>query len=935
MVVKKTQKSSQVSYAERVLGALTQVQREHRKQLIHVATLRAQGKPQQGIGTFDSTIVDRHDPLKLVKKNALRNREKLGPHWSSWVGKAIRKLEENGILEPSQSTVGTVLLTALGKKAIADARQSLSAMTDTSPVSVPEDLILKHLSHNTIHGAKQDRPSVRRSRDDLDNIPGVRSKRRRISTVVSPSNSQYSRMTKFQKEKENGLWLRESSPLTDLDMEEEVGKLRDELKEKQREIERITRELLEVKTSYGVMPLNQSYMPMSPEMHTRPSSPILPNSNTALRSTALGLRQTQSGSCISLLSRQPTPPRSPGAISDAISDTLDTREDGCAATSEMTTTSTELKILELKRDVASKVVSIENLETSLSKLREKFAAAERALSERDEQLSTLSSNLIKLQTDASQKALDLEQQSIELCELGSLKARLESVQSSRLADLEHELNERNILIKTISQDREKDKVELALLRESLSTVEREKETLIVRFADTETQGQKYRSEVAEQQRVAEVELQSQSLANKELEGKLEVSLNRISALDQEVRVLQQSKNTADTLLLEARNQRILASTKLQEADARNESLSSQLMMTMDEKSELQAALDIYKDCVTTLNTHLSTTGKSNCLAVSGENSAMTLRLAEGNLNEILLSQPAKSVSTFESELALSKQSSADLVPKLVAIMNERVLLLSDLDKAQATICASASSEAQIKDCLAKTTDDLVKAKDITAKVQEKLYAITDKYTFEQEQKQALMAEIELKQTELELSAQRLSRAEALTEQHQTEVVAHRAAAQELQKRMSATQDELKTLHDLFSSTQNSHSLEKQKQSARILDLEALARREGAEINTLQLQLSSTHSEKAELQKKLDEQTLELDKLIVESQRAIRLETQLAIATEKFQEAEEELLDLRSSKAADEATIETMKEMFSTHVETQTQSLAVFNSQVRFACINCN
>lgn len=60
----------------------------------------------------------------------------------------------------------------------------------------------------------------------------------------------------LQKEKENGLWLRQSSPLTDLDMEEEAERLRNELKEKQYEIERITQELLEAKR---VLPSNQSY----------------------------------------------------------------------------------------------------------------------------------------------------------------------------------------------------------------------------------------------------------------------------------------------------------------------------------------------------------------------------------------------------------------------------------------------------------------------------------------------------------------------------------------------------------------------------------------------------------------------------------------------------------------------------------------------------
>ncbi|KAG6902158.1 hypothetical protein C0995_003632 [Termitomyces sp. Mi166 len=837
--------------------------------------------------------------------------------------------EQDGFLESSKSAVGNILLTPFGKKAIADARESLSAMTNTSPASVPEDLIWKHLIHAipTSDGVKRGRPSIRQGHDESDLVSDgpARPKRRRISTLIAYSpDVQNSRVTKsqlqaelraLQKEKENGLWLRESSPLTDLDLEEEVARLRDELKEKKEEIERIKQELTEAKTNDNFIPsMNQSYRPSTPEMHTRPSSPTRPSSRMPTHSRALDLVRTHSGSCISLLSRRPTPPCSPGAASDAILDTTGIHEGGfvmqedCvqaqiavgAATSAITSISNDSKVIELERDVASRVVTIENLEAQLSQVQENLAAAQRALLERDERLSVLSTSFSNLQTDASRKTIDLERQIAELRKLESLKAGLESAQSSRLAHFQHELNERKILIKTISQDREKGSAEVALLRDSLTAAERDKSTLASRLADTETQVQNYRSEVAEQQRAADNELQSQRSANSELEGKVEALLTRISALDQEVQVLQQSKNTTSMLL--------------REAEANNESLSGQLTTTMDEKSELQAALGIYKDLVSMLYTRLKVS-----------------KIATGKRDVTPLPQQVTTASTLKSELALSKQSTNDLTAKLVTIMDERVELLSELDKTRATISASASSIAHLEDRLVTTEDDLVKAKNTAAESQAKLNATTDELNSQQERNQALVAEVELKQAEFAWLAQRLSAAESLTEQYRAELVTSRTTTQELQKQMSAAENELKTAHDLLLSTQDNHMVEIEKQATRISDLEVLAQRERTEIDALQLRLSSTQSEKVELQKQVVERTLELGKaktkLVAGSQRVTSLEAELVIATEKLQEAEEELSELRSSKAADEATIETMKEMFSTHVEKQTQSLAVLNSQI--------
>jgi hypothetical protein len=67
-----------------VLGAFTQVQKEHKRHVVHIATLRAQG-------TF-LRVLSRTTNLLVVKKIAQEKKDKLGPHWSHFVGKAVHRL---------------------------------------------------------------------------------------------------------------------------------------------------------------------------------------------------------------------------------------------------------------------------------------------------------------------------------------------------------------------------------------------------------------------------------------------------------------------------------------------------------------------------------------------------------------------------------------------------------------------------------------------------------------------------------------------------------------------------------------------------------------------------------------------------------------------------------------------------------------------------
>ncbi|KAI8969761.1 hypothetical protein BD414DRAFT_255072 [Trametes punicea] len=94
MVARSSKKRAKYTYAERVLGALSDIQREHRKHAVHMATLRAH-----------------------VRKMADARKDRIGPQWSQWVSRTVNRLADDGILDTSDSH-GNVTFTPDAKKTI-------------------------------------------------------------------------------------------------------------------------------------------------------------------------------------------------------------------------------------------------------------------------------------------------------------------------------------------------------------------------------------------------------------------------------------------------------------------------------------------------------------------------------------------------------------------------------------------------------------------------------------------------------------------------------------------------------------------------------------------------------------------------------------------------------------------------------------------------
>ncbi|RDB30647.1 hypothetical protein Hypma_005764 [Hypsizygus marmoreus] len=945
MVAKKSAKTVKLSYTERVLGAFTQVQREHRKHAIHIATLRAQ-----------------------VRKTAQERKDKLGPLWSNWVGKAIHKLEEEGIFAATEPA-GTLTLTPLGKKAVNAARQSLSDSTNVIPSSVPEELIWKEIQAPT-RGTKRGRRSSIKplyvgesdGGDGDETFPSARatrSKRPRTSTKRgSPSKKPVAKMTKtelqaklhaLQKDYEDAVWRRDTSPLTDLDEDEfsETNRLKAELQQRKAEVEQLRRELAVAK---GQAQLDEAragtpYRFSTPETTDLAfSSLIRPASGVPTRSRPLlGVTRTQSGSFISNLSKQPTPaPSSPGAglVDDQIFDGVasrhgnddtgvfdmqeDTNGHGQPASPSSVTPEVEAdseKFLELKRALETRVAEVNQLQTQFSRLRREYSNLEAAFREQGSRLTSL---LPQLEGESSDSERALRR----------AKAELEASHALQLEELHRDIEERDASIAASNAEKENYLARLSSLEQALADAESTIAKYVAQVMTADATIVTLRSEKSDAQKESEVELQAQTSIVQELEEQVQSLTMEATSLKEMIEQLEASKEAATASLQQAVLQQALLSEKLGEKEVENESLGEQLSDSMNEMSALKATLTTSETSVTTLMSRVSSLAdslsQSRATVEELSQSLSSARQETATLREQFMTT-GLSVATLESELAVSKQTIDGLTMQLATAVNERADLTLELQSAQKAGEAKALSIEELKSVLATRTDDLKKAEEVAADLRESLKGTAAKLTAEVDRNRGYKENLSRKDAEVKDLTNKLSMAESMAGKLQSEAQMNETNVQNLRSQLAEAQDVATTTQDLLSLTETRHSRQLAEQKSVISDLQALLNSGRTELDGLKSELQDAHTTTGELQAQLKDQGTNLANarvsLDVERRRASNLESDLAAAIGRAQEVEEELVELRVSKEADEATIKNLKGMFTGLQETNMRTFAEVSSKV--------
>ncbi|KAF8961768.1 hypothetical protein BDZ97DRAFT_1827975 [Flammula alnicola] len=692
MVSTRTPKTAKASYAERVLGAFSQVQKDHRKHAIH----------QQ---------------LCVLKKTAQAKKDKLGPRWTHWVGKAVSKLEDEGIFEPANPT-GSVALTPNGKKrGINDARRSLKLSIGASPGHNDEGLIWKHVIGYA--GSKRSRRESTSNEDvsyysENENTPskvGSAKKRARLSTA-SPKKA-ISRMTKSElkaeldslKKARAQELRRETSPLTELDSEDEVitTHLREEIRERDEEIENMRRELAAARQKNN----DRFATPRTNLNFDRPSSPLAANASFRSRNYAGGVMRTESGSYIPNLSKRPTPaPSSPerdmesderNSVAENVDMFLDTEshEDEGTHLDASRTRAMQDGGLNLSRLGPSALNFPQSTPDVLS--REQFQPE----LERDAIVTSLKSEISDLKARVAEDAVLLSSKT-------AATASLENIMSNRIQALESLVADRDATIGALRKENARFQTDVAGLQE---TWKRAEEMATGRLEELQAS----ESLVVELRALREggsrrIELLENS--NGDLIRKAKESLQtKCTAITNELRVLrqreQEMKSRIDGLtesLSEASNdareveEKQLASERLEdnlkEKERRVTQVLAQLVSAENSAGEISARLTVAEAAITSLNEELTLSQKE----VESVKLALTKTTHELRSEESQRQRAGEEAANREQELRIAQDAKANALASEVAANEVIIKRLSDEKRTiQGRLSAAEASIVESKD----------------------------------------------------------------------------------------------------------------------------------------------------------------------------------------------------------------------------------------------
>ncbi|KAF9458224.1 hypothetical protein BDZ94DRAFT_1313465 [Collybia nuda] len=969
MVASKSAKVVKLSYPERVLGAFSQIQREHKRHAVHSLTLRAQ-----------------------VKKTAQARKDQLGPHWSSFVSKAVQKLEKEGILAASSSAAGSLILTDHGKQVIASARRVLSIPPHAALSSEEEESVWRQVIQQTIgRGIKRPRRSSFLSRDDDDDYEGEgqlslvipsRPKRVRLSlrdaspaneSTVSMSHDELESRPNTSRRTHEGTGARPGSPLTDLEDENDETVLNRD------QTETGTTRIRRGRGRTGTQALNEA-RETSPARFPTPvttfgyntSSPTAPGSALPTRSRpAQGVTGPQSGSFISNLSQQPTPTPSTHRTGPDDEDPPDFEDEAQSEYNHSNPPSTPdhslaasrddlplieepsiaEKVADLERQLGSRKWDLERLQAKYAHLQDNYLTLEDNLIDRDTHISTLQDNVVVLEKRTAENTSTIERQTFSLSELQAAKDKMETSFLARVKELEQTIQTKDADVFVLKTEKQKYLHELSDAREALSRTELRFAAQASQVATAENQAAALRSTLEaaaaelESQKTSQIRifaekeiLQAEFAAQKHLVDGLEeektVHLERISHLEGTLDALKATNNTVSEALSSATTEGLSVSEKLKALESNNESLLAQLSVAQGEKSALEVALETSEASVVSLA--FQTEGLQD--ALSQENARVaehSASLSHAQADIITLREKIitteQSVSKLETDLTISNANVDDLRTQLTVATDAREALVSQLEEARKATADSAASLTEVKSTLATATNSLRDAQEVTTELQLTLDNTAAKFREEQDKNQQLAKSLATNESELRETEKNLAMVESMAGNFRQESEANGSIAKDLRTQLLEAHEKITTTTDLLSTAEAGRAQESEKHQAAISAFEVLLQSTRVEVDDLKSQLQVARTAHEALESSFNDQlaclTLARDQLESERTRVSDLESEVDTAVGKAQEVEEELAEVRVSKEADEKTIQNLKEMFTSLREAQMRSLAELDNQV--------
>lgn len=285
---------------------------------------------------------------------------------------------------------------------------------------------------------------------------------------------------------------------------------------------------------------------------------------------------------------------------------------------------------------------------------------------------------------------------------------------------------------------------------------------------------------------------------------------------------------------------------------------------------------------------------------------VSLELTIGKLREELDST-ASSHAELDLAYQLKCNECSDLSVRLQEVEGNVVTLNGALSKAKDDATAASQSLEQARDNENAWREALHRAE-----------------AAHKESAGSLAAEVEQLREKLSTSELKANEYIQKSSENQLEITRLRNEVAGAQGR---SQDAEKALRD----AEARYSAERTIHESTVIAMEESLAATRREVDSLSLQMGSVRTAHGNLQGELDVRTQELsdvrESLHAESQRAASLKTALAAAINRASDAEEDILDLRSSKQADERTIDFLRESFAKLREVQIQSLAELDNKV--------
>ncbi|KAJ7443833.1 hypothetical protein FB451DRAFT_78215 [Mycena latifolia] len=928
----KTRKILKYTYAERVLNSFSLIQREHKKHAIHLASLRAQ-----------------------VQKTANARKDKLGPHWSNWVGKAVHRLEEEGILESSEAA-GTVVLTPNGKKAISAARRTLALPTNASLSPDQEDLLWKQVTHPTF---VQPVKRVRHASDDAEDseddepeyLPPKSRKRPRTSVAAGKEVDPTFRLTKAQLVEELAILkrareadrLRAASPLTQLedDESEELLRLKEILKHKEDEMQVLRRELA------GRSAPDSSDVMMSP--------PIRSNHDTVIR--------TQSGSLIDHLSKQPTPAPTERDPNDYYNDddmfnepdpvsVLPFSFANSLVTPEATparNNPTQLnKVSSLEHALHLRATELQNLEHKLAEIKSQHAQSQLSLSDRAARISSLQTNLTSYENQISEKNDVIARQSSRVSELERAKADLEASIGEKAAEMERIVRERDDALASLKNEYE---LELSRLRQDLSDSERavashvaEIQTARAHAASLDTNLANLRREleaqtavhaalVAERTRL-EAELAERSAVAGASDEVKQTLLMRIVELERRIETQGGAERSLKEEVAYSAAELSTTSERLRAAEAKNESLAAQLKDVTDKLSAAQNGLADARASAEALKPQMAALDDALTKRISNhrelqerlgktQREADTLRLKinilETSLSGARANLEAKKLET--DQLAKDLAARVEANERLTLTVQEQEQLLAETNEAKDSL------QAQLDDASMKLQHAQLAEGELRAARE----VLVDQLAAVDAAKASLMAELTAMSGLVESTAAKLQDSESTRERLKTEAAAKDRRTEQLRVQLDESVRRVKDLEQALVAAETKYASEIAERAAAQATVQNILSSMQGDVERLTQELISVRKDNADEQGRLKSDVVRItDALDAATLRGKLIEVERANAVARVQEVEQELRELQASKDADAATIQELKDVFSQVRTVQMETLARLDNQVESA-----